>query len=116
ELDLAGAGVAIDVQHFLPSAAAVNGAKDAAFFVGTVRMSHRGHEHDVGIRGVDDDAAHLLDVGKADVLPRAAGVGGLEDPVADTEVGPVQSFAAADVHDVGVRRRVGYVAAPSLGR
>jgi hypothetical protein len=79
-------------------------------------MSHRGHEHDVRIRWVDDDAADLLNVGKADMLPGAPAVRRLEDSVPDAEVRPVQSFPAADVDDVRVRRRDGNVSDRSRGR
>src|SRR5947209_17558195 len=41
------------------------------------------------------------------MLPGLAAVGGFVDAVADGEVGPLESFAAADVDDVGIRRREG---------
>jgi hypothetical protein len=38
---------------------------------------------------MDDETAYLLNVFESDKLPRVAAVGGLEDPVANAEIGAV---------------------------
>src|SRR5262249_36600257 len=86
-----------------PGSTTVDGTEDPTLVVGSVGMPHPRDEHDVRISRMDDDAADLLDVSETDVLPGAPAVDRLEDPVADAEVGPVQSLAAADVDDVRVR-------------
>ena len=110
DLHLRGARVAVDEQRLVPGAAAVGGPKHAALVVGTVGMAHPCHEHDVRVRGVDNDAADLLDVAQADVPPRSSAVGGFEDPVTDAQVGTMEALAAADVDDLWIRGRDGDVA------
>ena len=52
---------------------------------------------------IDLDTRDLLAVAQAEMRPRLSGVGGLVHAVADREIRPLQSFAAADINDVGVR-------------
>ncbi len=75
DLDLRGAGVVVDVEHLLPCPAAVDGTEHTSLRVRPVRMAHARHEHDVGVRRMDNQAAHLLDVGEPDVAPGLAAVG-----------------------------------------
>jgi len=67
-------------------------------------MSQDGDEQPVGVARIDGDARDHLAVAQPEMLPRAAGVGGLVHPVADGEVGPDDAGARSDVDDVGVRR------------
>ena len=68
-------------------------------------MTERGDEQAIGILRIDGDLRNLLRIAEAQVRPRRAGVGRLVDAVADREVRARQPFAAADVEDVGIRRR-----------
>ena len=99
-----GARVVIDIKDLFPGLASVERPEDAALLVRSIRMTEAGNEHDVGIRRMNDETTHLLDVSESDMLPSVAAVGRFEDAVADAEVGPVQSFAGADVEDVRMRR------------
>jgi len=56
---------------------------------------------------IDCYLRYLLAIAQAEVRPRAAGVGGLVDAVTDGQIGPLQSFAAADVDRVRIGRRDG---------
>ena len=94
----------VDPEHLVPRRATVRGAKDAALVVRPVRVPEAGDEDHVGIRRMDDEPADLLHVRKPNVLPRLAAVDGFEDPVTDTEVGAMKTFARADVDDVRMRR------------
>jgi hypothetical protein len=67
-------------------------------------VAEDGDEYPVRIARVDGDLWNLLSVAEAEVRPRLAGVGRLVDPVTGREVGALQPFPAADVHDVRVRR------------
>ena len=78
-----------------------------ALFVWTVGMTEDGHEQPIRVAGIDDDLRNLLAVAKTEVRPRRAGVGGFVDAVTRREVRPLQSFPAADVDDVRIRRRDG---------
>jgi len=68
-------------------------------------MSEPGDEHNVRVRGMDDQSPDLLHVSKSDVLPRLAAVGRLEDAVTDAEVRTMEPLAGADVDDVGIGPR-----------
>ena len=102
-----GSGAVALKEDFLPGFAAVAGAEDTAFRVGSGPVAHGGDVGDVGVFGVDLDGADLLGVGKAHVLPGLAGVGGLVDPVAVGGVAAKVGLAHAGVDDVGVGVRDG---------
>ena len=70
-------------------------------------MAEDGDEEAVGVARVDGDHRNLLAVAQAVVRPALAAVAGAIDAVAGGEVGALQALAAADVDDVGVRRRDG---------
>jgi len=78
-----------------------------ALDIRAIRMSERGDEHAVGVFRIDDDGGDLLSVAQAHVFPGFAAVGRFVDAIADTQVGPLQALAAADVNHIGVRRRDG---------
>ncbi len=85
--------------------AAVGRAENAALRIRTVRMAERRDEQPVRIPGIDLDVGDHLRIAQAEVRPGLARVGGLVHAVADGEIGPDDARAAADVDDVGVRRR-----------
>jgi len=62
-------GVLVFVENLVPGLAAVGGAKDAAFCVGSVGVPQRGDESDIGIVRVYDHLANRARVFQADVLP-----------------------------------------------
>ena len=101
------AGVLILVQHLLERQPAVGGTINAAFGIGSVRMSQYGHEEAVGVVRIDADLRNLLAVAEAQMRPRRSGVCGFVDTVAGGKVGPVQTFAAAGVDDIGIGGRDG---------
>ena len=105
--DVVGAGVLVLEQHLLEGPAAVGRAEDAALGVRAVRMTEDRDEEPVGVAGIDGDGRDHLAVAQPEMLPRASGVGGLVDPVADRQIGTDDARAGADVDDVGVRRRDG---------
>ena len=101
--DAGGADVLILVEDLLEGLAAIGRAVDAALGVRAVGVPGNRDEEPVGIAGIDGHLGNLLAVAQAEVRPGLAGVGGLVDAVADGEVWPMQSFAAADVNDVADR-------------
>src|SRR5271156_1775538 len=70
-------------------------------------MAEGGDEGDVGIFGIDDQAADGVGVAEADELPGGAGVDGFVDAVAADDVAAHTGFAGADVDDVGIGFRDG---------
>ena len=98
------AGVVVTVEDFLPGGAAVLGAEHAAFGIAPVGMAEGGDVDEIGIGGADADARNGLRLGEADILPGAAGVGGLVDAVALHDVAAKLGFAHSDVDGVGVGR------------
>src|SRR5262249_31314122 len=58
----------------------------------------------VGIGRIDDDRGDLLGILEPGILPGLATIGRLVEPVADGEIGALQTFAGADVNDVGIGR------------
>src|SRR6185437_2023963 len=90
-----GAGVFIPVQDLPPGPAAVGGFEDAALGVGTPEVADGGHVDGIGVGGVDDDAADVVGVLEAHVLPVAAAVGGLVYAVAPGRALAVVGLAAA---------------------
>src|SRR5262249_33643032 len=93
-------------QDRLPGPAAVGGAVDAALLARAERLAEHRGEGDVRVFGMHDHGADLPLV-LPHLLPRLAGVGRFPDAVADLDVAANVGLAAADVHDVGVRRRHG---------
>src|SRR5262249_59003433 len=87
--------------------AAVGRAEEPALLVGPVRMPEHRDEEPRRVARIDRDLGDLLPLAQAEVAPGSSRVGGLVDAVADGEIGPLQALAAADVDQVGVRRRYG---------
>src|SRR6266851_4744459 len=67
-------------------------------------MPGHGSEDLAGIARIDGELGNLLAVAEAEMLPSLAGVSGFIYAVANGEVRPVQTFTAADINNVGIRR------------
>ena len=100
--DRDGAGLVVDEQHLLPRLAAVLRPVDAALRPPAERVADRRDVRDVGILRMNFQLPDLPDVLQPDVVPGAAGVGGLEDAAAEDHVRSNRFAARADVDDVGV--------------
>src|SRR6185312_5371534 len=94
-------------ENLLPVLAAVGGAIDPALRIGPVRMAGHSGENFVGIPRIDGEFWNLLAIAQAKMGPRLAGISGFVDAVPDREVRAVQPLAAADINNVGIRRRNG---------
>src|SRR5438045_2403524 len=68
-------------------------------------MAEDPDENPVLVARIDNDAADLLSVAKAEVTPCLAGIGGFVDAVAGRKVRPLNSFSAPDINHVRIRRR-----------
>ena len=102
DLDVGAAGVFVLGDNSLPGLTAVGRAIDSALFAGSVRMAEHGGENAIRVARIDGERGNLLSIAQAEMRPGFAGVGGFVDAVADREIGAMQSFAAADINDVGI--------------
>src|SRR6185437_3639127 len=73
---------------------------------GRMVAQHR-DEKPIGILRIDGNGRNLLPVAQSQMRPSCAAVGGTVDPIADGQVGTLQSLAAAGVDDVRIARRYG---------
>ena len=67
--EIGAPGGVVHEQHLLPGLAAVAGAIHAAVGTRSPGVAYRRDEHDVGVRGVDDDARDLPHVGEPREFP-----------------------------------------------
>ena len=104
EREISAADVIVFGKHLLPGLSAIERAINSALSVRAVRMSHGRYKHTIRIVRIDEDGADLLRVTQSKVLPGLAGIGGFVDSISYREIGPAQSFAAAHVNDVRIRR------------
>src|SRR5205807_6734310 len=93
-----------------PGLAAVGRLVQAALLVRAPDVAEGGDIDDVGVGGVDDDAADVLRVPQAHVLPGLAAVGRFVDAVAPGDAVAGVGLAGADPDHVGVRFGDGHVA------
>ena len=105
ECDVDPAGVFIFIENLLPGLPAVNGAKDAALGIWTIRMAKRRNQHAVGIFWIDDQLADRPRIAQADVLPGLAAVNRFVNAVTMGCVATNAPFARSDVDDVRIGRR-----------
>ena len=70
-------------------------------------MAFDGDEEAFRIVRIDDDAGDLLRVAEAEMRPGLSRVGRFVHAVANSEVGTLQAFAAADINNVGIAGRNG---------
>src|SRR2546423_56911 len=68
-------------------------------------MSGDRNQYVVGVARVDGDLRDLLAIAQAEMRPRFTCVSGFVNAITDREIGTVQSFTAADVNHIRVRRR-----------
>ena len=93
------------IEHLLPVPAAVHGAIDSTLRVRSVRVPKRSNVDDVRIARMDQHAADLPGISKADILPRVASVGRLVHAVAEGDRGSHVRLARADVDHLGIGGR-----------
>ena len=104
ECQIYRAGVLILIKHLLPSLAAVGGAKHAALHIGTIRMAKHGHENAVRIARVHQNRRNLLSIPQSKMPPGFARIGGFVHSVANREIRPLHTLAAANINDIRLRR------------
>ena len=113
--DIGDAGVFVDGKGLGPGGAAVGALVDAALFVGSPEIAERGDVDDVGIGGMDDDAADVVGLLEAEVRPGGAGVHRLVDAIAPRGALAIVGLAGADVEDRRIGGREGEVADGGIG-
>src|SRR2546430_12235370 len=86
--EIGAPGRVVHEQHLVPGLAAVVGAIHAPVGAGRPGVAYGGDEHDVGVRGIDDDTRDLSDLAQPPELPALAGVGRVVDAVAVDDVVP----------------------------
>src|SRR3954465_11742442 len=82
----------VDVQNFLPSLAAIAGPENPPLGIGSVGVSQRGDESDVGIFGMDDHGSDVARVVQSNVLPVLAAIEALVNAVAIRNVAADAGF------------------------
>src|SRR5688500_10358709 len=103
--DVDRAGVLIDEECALPGPSTIRRLVHTTLLLRTVAVALRGHPDDVGIRRVDHDPADASGGIESHVRPRASGIGGLVDAVADRDVASNERLAGARPDDVRIRWR-----------
>jgi hypothetical protein len=98
------ARVLVPKENPLPGPAAVPGSIHPSLRIGAVRVAEGRDVDQVGVAGVNQDAADLPAVFEADPLPARPAVIGPVHPVAVRDVGAHVGLARARVEDPGVRR------------
>ena len=99
------AGVLVHEEHAVPVLAAVGCAEHTALLLSAGNPAGRAREHDVGIRGVHQNAADAAGLVEPHVGPRAAGVDRFVDAIADdVAVADGPRFTGAGPDDAGVGR------------
>src|SRR5215472_7740474 len=93
-----------------PGVASIDRLVDTALLVWPPQMANGGDIHDVGIVRIDDDAADMLGVFEAHVLPGLAAVQRSINAVAPGGALAVIRLAGAGPNDVWIRRRDSNVA------
>ncbi len=99
-------GFLVHEQHVLPGYPSVGRFEDSPLPGGAVESALGGHQHHVGIPGINHDPGDMPRFIEARLLPGAAGVGGAVHPV--TRVGhhsPDGMFSHPYIDHVGVGRR-----------
>src|ERR1700682_4797163 len=91
------------VEDLLPGFATIASAENSALVIIAEGMAERGHEGNVWIFGMDDQAADRVRVLQADKVPSLAGVDRFVNAVATDDVAADASLARAHVNHVGIR-------------
>ena len=105
EHQVAGTGGVIAEQHLAPVLAAVGALEHATLGIGPEGMSLRRHPHDLGIGWMHAHAADVPRVLQPEEASRCCRHWSVRQTPSPWLVLPrIRIFAAADVHDVGIRR------------
>ena len=108
-LDVNDACLIVDEEYLLPALAAVDGLVETSILAGPVEPAQCADVDDVGILGVDFNAADLKALGESHVLPGLAAIGRFVDAVAVGDRVARVIFAGADPDDIAVRRSNAHV-------
>ena len=92
-------------EHALPRGPAVARAEHAALVIGAEGVAERRHVGDLGIAGIDANAANLPRIAQPHVLPGPAAVVRAIDAVPVRQVPPDAAFPHAGIYDVGIGSR-----------
>ena len=99
QCDVHDAGVLVHLQDGLPGGAAVRAAVETAFLVRAPEVAHRGDVDEIGVFGVQRDAADVAAVAQPHVRPALAAVRAPVDAVPPRRTLPAGALAGADPDD-----------------
>src|SRR5438128_2407675 len=99
------AGIWIDKQNSSPGLPAVGRSIDPALLLRSVAVSLSCDENDVRIFWIDRKSSDSSTLLQSHARPRAAGVGGLIDSIADRDMTAYERLARSCPDDVRIRRR-----------
>src|SRR5215469_15368946 len=85
--------------------ASIGAPVHASFRIRSVGMAQHGDKYTIGIMRIDGETAHLLTLGKTEVLPGLAGIVAPVNTVTHGKIGTLYPLAAGDINDVRVRWR-----------
>src|SRR5262249_26015288 len=105
EAYVARSGRRADVEHTLPGSAGIGRTEDTALFVRTPGMPQRSREDNSWIFRIDDNAREALRIAQSEMLPVAASIGRLVDPVTYGCAVAWKAFPGSDVDHVRIVRR-----------
>src|SRR6266566_8548711 len=103
KLEIDSSGVFVLIQNFLPCEAAIEGTKNAALRIRSVRMAKHAGENPAGIVRINDDGANLLSIAQSEMIPGTAPIERFINSVAGGKIRPAKAFAAAYVNHVRIR-------------
>src|SRR5205085_4550475 len=101
--EVRGARTIVGGKGLFPRLATIARTEDTAVRVRTPHVAERGDVDEVRVARVHTHARDLVSLLEADVLPRAAAVGGLVDAVAARDIAADRRLAHADIDHVRVR-------------
>src|SRR5581483_3626093 len=87
----------------------VHGLEEAALLVGPVEATQGADVNNIGIFGMDSDAADLERLLEPHVLPSLAAVGGLVNSISIGDGVTRVRFAGADPNDIAIRGRHAHI-------
>src|SRR6516162_1921743 len=102
-----GARIGLSIQHFAPGFATVARSEDPALIVGAEYVAKCGDIDEIGVQGMDADAADEPGFTEAQMAPGPAGIRRFVNAVAVGYVEPYLGLPGADIDHVGVRGRHG---------
>ncbi len=102
--DVGDANVRSLIEHAQPVVSAVGGLVDAALVIGAVGVPERTDIDGACVGRVNQDAADLPGIIKADVLPCSSAIVASVHAIARCQIGPDIGLARAHVDHLGIRR------------